>query len=310
MNEYRNILIVDGLNMFIRSYSVDQTMTLDGKNCGGVVGFLNCLKSYVNKFKPDGIFVCWDGANGSVRKRAIFPDYKQNRRPFFIKDPSSSESDNKLWQLQKLVEYLKFFPVCQIYIDNCEADDVIYYLTEKFKKIKKIITTSDQDMYQLIDENTNVYSLSRKQIINENFIIENYNVSPENFAFYKSFIGDPSDNIKGLKGIGQKKFNKFFPFMKDRHAYSIKEFKEKNEKNKDNKLKFNDYETLEKNLKLITLDYNQLSLNQIDNINNSISNFIHKLSILNFRKKLIEDRINIRYIDNIISAFKHLIRGK
>tara|TARA_Y100000310_G_scaffold335098_1_gene416314 strand:+ start:4450 stop:5307 length:858 start_codon:yes stop_codon:yes gene_type:complete len=285
-------------------------MTLDGKNCGGVVGFLNCLKSYVNKFKPDGIFVCWDGANGSVRKRAIFPDYKQNRRPFFIKDPSSSESDNKLWQLQKLVEYLKFFPVCQIYIDNCEADDVIYYLTEKFKKIKKIITTSDQDMYQLIDENTNVYSLSRKQIINENFIIENYNVSPENFAFYKSFIGDPSDNIKGLKGIGQKKFNKFFPFMKDRHAYSIKEFKEKNEKNKDNKLKFNDYETLEKNLKLITLDYNQLSLNQIDNINNSISNFIHKLSILNFRKKLIEDRINIRYIDNIISAFKHLIRGK
>ena len=311
MDTKKDVMIIDGLNLFIRSYSVDQSITIDGINCGGIIGSLNCIKSYVNKFKPKKVFICWDGQNGSIRKRSIYKEYKQKRKPYVYKNHPSEESDNKLWQLQKFVEYLKFFPICQIYIDNCEADDVIYYLSTKFKDLVKVIVTSDKDLFQMIDDNTVVYSLARKQIIDKDTIVEKYNTTPGNFVHYKSFLGDPSDNIPGIKGIGDKKFKALFPFLAEEKEYSLEELKKFILSSDDKKLKkiSKHLENIEKYYRLIKLDYSQLSLNQIESINDAIKDFSPQINILEFRKKMIQDKINILYKESIISSFRRLLHG-
>ena len=309
MRQYTNVLIVDGLNAFIRSYSVDQSLTIDGEKCGGTVGFLNCLKSWINKLNPDSVFICWDGANGSIRRRSIFKEYKQNRKPFLSRGKTDDDSKNKLWQLQTLVETLKFFPICQIYIDNCEADDVIYYLVNKLKDSKKIIVSSDKDFYQLVDDNTTIYTLSKKIVLNKKAIKDDTGVWPVNFALYRSFIGDKSDNIEGVKGIGPKRVAKLFPFITEDKKYEMSDITNFINENQESKsyVRFNDeISKLERNFNLIKLDYNFLSLSQISQIDNTISTFKPKLSILDIRKKLIKAKISIPYIDSVITPFRSI----
>ncbi len=214
-----------------------------------------------------------------------------------------------MWQLQTLVETLKYFPVCQIYIDNCEADDVIYYLVNKLKDANKIIVSSDKDFYQLVNNKTTIYTLSKKVILNRNAIKEETGVFPENFVLYRSFIGDKSDNIDGIKGIGPKRIATLFPFLTEDKTCDLNyltSFIEKNKNNKKYKRFISETTKLKRNFELIKLDYNFLSLNQISKIDQTINTFKPKLSILDIRKKLIQTKITIPYIDNVITSFRSL----
>lgn len=299
-------------NVFIRSYSVDQSLTVLGEKCGGIVGFLNCVKSWINKFNPDGIFVCWDGANGSVRKRKIYPEYKAQRKPFLTTSSSNDEDDvkNKIWQLQSLVDFLKYFPVCQLYVENCEADDIIFYVVNKLKHINKLIVSSDRDFYQLVSDKTKIYSLGKKAIIKSEDIVTEFRVLPENFVIYRSITGDASDNIDGIKGIGPAKFAKLLPMLAEQKIDTLNEFKTILTEKNDQKYSVftNDWNKLERNYTLIKLDYEHLSLNQISKIDTAITSHEPKIDILGIRKKLIECKINISYLESILSSFRQLSR--
>lgn len=299
-------------NAFIRSHCVDMSLTTDGQKCGGIVGFLNCVKSWINKFNPDGIFVCWDGEGGSLRKRKIYPEYKAQRKPF-LSTPSAGDEDdvkNKIWQLQSLVALLKFFPVCQLYVENCEADDIVFYLVNKLKDTNKLIISSDKDFYQLVSDKTKIYSLSKKVIIKSEDIVNEFRVLPENFVIYRSIIGDASDNIDGIKGIGPAKFAKLLPELAEKKLDTLNELKviltEKN--NQKYSVFTNDWNKLERNYTLIKLDYEHLSLNQISKIDAAVTSYVPKIEILGIRKKLIECKISITYLESILSSFRQLSR--
>ena len=163
-------VIIDALNLFIRNYIANPSMTTNGDLCGGVTGFLNQLRSLVGKFCPDRIIVVWE-SQGSNYRRSIYPDYKKGRKPpkpnrYYDEIPDTME--NRSWQIQSLINVLKLLPVRQVYITNCEADDVIAYLTKyRLQRDECVIASSDRDFYQLVCDNVSMFSPNRKIIIGE-----------------------------------------------------------------------------------------------------------------------------------------------
>jgi len=210
----RPVLIIDGLNVFIRHYIANPTMSDEGQHVGGIVGFLKNLQLLSDKLKPSSIYVVWEGG-GSARRRAIYPDYKKGRRPkklnrFYSDIPDSSKNKNS--QLSLLIEILKKVPVCQLYIGDCEADDIIGYVTRNiFKDDEIVIISSDQDLYQLINDKVIQWSPGQKKFIYEQTVIDKFGCHPVNFCTVKSFVGDHSDCIDGIKGVGFKALSKRFP---------------------------------------------------------------------------------------------------
>jgi DNA polymerase-1 len=300
MNEdNRPILIIDSLNLFIRNYVVNPSMTSNGIHCGGIVGYLNSIRYLNNKFSPKQIIIAWEN-KGSAKRRAIYPDYKAGRKPvkpnrFYDEEIPDSE-ENKVWQTIFLTKIMSNLPICQIYVDDCEADDVIGYLCKyKLKGQRKLIVSSDKDMYQLLDDSTQVYSPIRRVIIDSEYMKSEYNIIPENFVLCKAICGDSSDNIPGVKRVGFKSLVKRVKILSNDTEISLDDIFEycKNEI-KISKIKLysnivNDKELVRRNLRLMNLDTAMLSFEQIKKIDYAIDTF-----------KPIKDKITmIRMLINI-----------
>ena len=180
----RPVLIVDGQNLFIRSWAAYPQVSSHGYQMGGCIGFLKTLRRIVSEVQPTLVCVAWEGG-GSQRRRNIFPDYKLGRRPeklnrFYGDDIPESE-ENRKHQLIALLEMLKHTPACQVYASDCEGDDIIAFLCRgPFRSSNKIIVSSDKDMYQLLDESTRIYSLHKKRVLTRDDVFEEYRITPNN----------------------------------------------------------------------------------------------------------------------------------
>lgn len=213
------ILIVDAYNFFFfRSYCSFPAMDpRTGEHVGGIAGFIKTLSRIVDEIQPSRVFVIWEGG-GSSRRRSLYSSYKANRKPGklnrFYEDDLPDTDENKLTQVKHLVHTLKILPVCQLYVSDVEADDVIAYLVGRhFRDYDKVILSTDKDMYQLLDEKTRVYDLNKKAYVTHETVLKAYNIHPRNFALAKTLCGDGSDNIPGVKGCGFKTVAKRFPFL-------------------------------------------------------------------------------------------------
>ena len=133
-NPNDKVLIIDGLNTFIRVFSVIPTTNDDGVHVGGMVGFLRSIGYTINMFRPTRVIIVFDGKGGSTRRRKLYPEYKQNRKTKYRVNRSydfasqEDEKQNMIMQLQRIVEYLDTLPVTVLSYDNIEADDTIGYL--------------------------------------------------------------------------------------------------------------------------------------------------------------------------------------
>ena len=211
----RPILIVDGLNVFIRHFIANPTISSKGESAGGIVGFMKNLQNVVELTFPGKVIIAWEGG-GSSRRRQIFPEYKEKRRPEtlnrFYEDDIPNTVENRDWQLINLIALLKNTPVHQVYVENCEADDVIGYICGRMHQgSKKIILTSDRDLYQLISPDVRVFSTNRKCFVTESDVMEQFGMKTNNFCLAKAISGDPSDNIPGIDGVSFKSLAKKFP---------------------------------------------------------------------------------------------------
>lgn len=223
------VLLVDGLNHFIRCFSVNPMVNDDGVHIGGIYGFINSLMSIVELMRPTRIVICFDGKNGSTLRRKIYPEYKANRkikytlnRTLGFKTPEDEERAMKE-QFQRLYEYLLLLPITITIIDEVEADDIIAYLVKYFQN-EKIIVSTDKDYIQLIDEKTRVYSPSKKELLTSESVLDKYSVSSENFIYYKVLMGDSSDNIPGISGVGEMTIKKIFRFLRKKERFEVSEF--------------------------------------------------------------------------------------
>lgn len=217
------ILIVDGLNNYIRMWVMMPTVNSDGVHVGGIVGYLQSLGKTIRTLNPTRVIVVFDGEGGSKRRKKIYPEYKANRghgvRLNRVYDWASDdeESHQMLYQLSRVGTYLKNLPITLISIDNIEADDTIGYIVKElcYDDADEIyISSTDKDFYQLINDKVKVWNPVQKKIIGEKEVKERFlNIPPKNILVFRSIDGDPSDNIPGVKGLGVKTIVKYFPFI-------------------------------------------------------------------------------------------------
>jgi len=290
------VLIVDATNNFFRNYSVVPTLTSNGEPNGGVYGFLNSLGFFIRLTKPDKVVLCWDGVGGSKKRRAIIKDYKQGRKPVRLNRNFEFEfenlEENKIRQRLRLSQYLDDLPVTQITVDEVEADDVVAYLTKMYENDRKIIASSDKDFYQLLDENTVIFSPVKKVFLNNKDILEKFNIHPMNFALARAIVGDKTDNLAGLRGIGIKNVVKYFPFLSDGKKVELeqlfafcKESGEKYERFLQNQ------EVIINNLKVMNLDTILMGFHSTDLVHKAMEKPL-LLNATSFRMKLFEDGIH------------------
>lgn len=307
----RPILVVDGMNVFIRHFVVNESMNSSGDPVGGVVGFVKYINRLVTDFVPKKLIIVWEQGGPSPRRKKIYEGYKANRskdKDTFknINSDSTSrkwildDSENKIKQLHLLTNILKNLPVCQIYIQDTEADDIIAYLL-KFKYqndlSKKILVSSDKDFYQLLEnENTNIYDPAKKIFITGEKVLSEYKISPRNFCLARTMVGDPSDNIDGIDGIGLKTVAKRFPKLaetdKDYQLNDLVEFCNEYINNKSKVQAYQDIlnnkEIIERNWDLMYLDTSTLSSSQIQKIDYAVDTHKPQMNKLGLIKTMIE----------------------
>lgn len=306
-----NVLIVDALSVFTRAFVVFPAMTGDGQQFGGAIGTLKILRKIVNEIQPDAIYMCWEGG-GSQRRRSLYPAYKQNRKPEklnrFYEDDIPETNENRQFQIVKLLELLKCMPVCQLYVSDCEADDVIAHLCcGPLKNVKKTIASSDKDFYQLLNDKTQVYNLHKKTYVTHETVYEDFKITSKNFAVAKALCGDISDNIPGVKGMGFKTAVKRFPFLGTDNEVLLQDVfdycnSHVNETPIYKKILEN-IDDIKRNWKLMYLDGGMLSANQVSKIDNAINTFAPKIDKMRFIKQLVSEGIGDFDVHNFLHSF-------
>ena len=231
-----SILVIDGLNTFLRSFTMINYINPDGHHVGGLTGFLKSVGYAIKMLEPTKVVIVFDGAGGSNSKRNLYPEYKANRNKsrmtnYSIFSSKDEENESISNQMARLIQYLQCLPVTMICIDGIEADDTIGYLVGKFEKFtatKEVtILSADKDFLQLVSDKVQVYSPTKKKIYKPKDVLEEFNVSSYNFVNYKILMGDNSDNLPGIDGLGPKKVIKMFPELANDTPTTLNEMLEK-----------------------------------------------------------------------------------
>jgi DNA polymerase-1 len=225
-----HVLIVDSMNTFIRSFAMLQSMNPQGHHTGGLVGFLRSLGFLMRTIDPTRIICVFDGQASSSSRKNIDPEYKANRNikritNWEIFDDKDDEFQSMTMQMGRLVEYLQCLPLTLISIDKIEADDTISYLAQKFRDNNKKVTivSSDKDFLQIVDQNIEVYSPIKKKTYGKKEVQEELGMIPENYLIMKALLGDNSDNLTGIKGLGPKTLLKEFPGIVKDPLFELKD---------------------------------------------------------------------------------------
>ncbi len=228
MYEGKRVLIIDQLNLFFRNYIVNPSLSSNGMPIGGLKGCFQSIQKIVRESKPDLIITCWDGEGGSAKRKLIKKDYKAGRKPIRLNRDirvmsEDQEIENKIWQQARLIEYYNQVPIIQFMFKSTEADDIIAYLSnmKELQHAEKLIISSDKDFFQLLNSKTVLYRPIQKEILNEKSIVEKFNIHPNNFAIARALVGDKSDNIDGVEGLGLKTIAKRFSMLKESTQITI-----------------------------------------------------------------------------------------
>ena len=218
------VLLIDGLNLFFRNFAMMNMVNPEGIHVGGLGGFFRSLGALIRQIDPTQVYVVFDGAGSSNNRKNILPEYKSGRDLQRITnwdafDDLEDEHDAKVDQMVRIIQYLKTLPVKTCSIDKVEADDIIAYFSKVIPQKpedKIFIVSSDKDFLQLINENVIVYRPMEKEYYTEQTMVDRYKMSPKNFILHKTLLGDNSDKIKGVKGLGEKGLYKKFPELTER----------------------------------------------------------------------------------------------
>ncbi len=186
--------VLDGSGFLFRAYySLPKILDKNWNEAGAIFGFFRMLLKLLHQ-KPDNFIVVFDPGTKTVREKE-FKEYKQNR-------PEIDEGFKQ--QIPKIIDILKRSGFDVEIIPDYEADDVISSLVNTIKdKDKVVVVSSDKDLKQLIQPNVEFLEPKKMEYVDENKFKEEYWFEPEGMLLYLSLLGDNSDNIPGVKGIGK-----------------------------------------------------------------------------------------------------------
>ena len=209
------VLLIDSLNTFLRSFVMIHHLNPQGNHIGGLTGYLKSIGHAIRLIEPTRVILVFDGHGGSTNKRYLYPEYKANRKINKISnwdafDTQEDESESITSQIIRLVGYLKCLPVDLLVIDKIEADDVIGYLARELPE-KVVVYSSDKDYLQLVSDRVTVFSPIKKKFYTMKSVKEEFGLPAKNFLTQKILLGDTSDNVPGVKGLGLKTLLKMYP---------------------------------------------------------------------------------------------------
>ena len=216
--------------------------------------------------------------------------------------------------MHRLIEYLNNFPVIQMLADEVEADDIISYVCRfsKYKDYQKVIVSSDKDFFQLLDETSVLHRPIQKVFLNRKSIIEEYGIHPNNFALARAIVGDKSDNLDGVPGIGLKTVAKRFPFFENEDDVMIDdviEFCDNQESNAKAYTAISENKDLVKNnYDLMQLYSPSLSIQTKNSIDWSIDEFEFLFNKTEMDKMMLQDGINEINWSSMVEDFKRINR--
>jgi len=304
--------------MYYRAYIVDPSLSTNGEPIGGLKGFLKILQKLTRDIKPDSIIIVWDGAGGSQKRKSYNKNYKEGRKPIRlnrdIKNLTANEEiQNKIWQQTRLIEYLNDMPLIQFMEPSIEADDIIAHITQAplLKGIQKIIVSSDKDFYQLCDKETIVFRPIQKEILNTSRLVDKHGIHPTNFALARAIVGDKSDNLLGVPGVGMPTMMKRFKFLSEEKTYTIDDVLDFC-KSVENPLQahrniLENKEVIEKNYKIMQLYVPLISVQTKQKINNILKTFEYEFNQTAVHVKMIKDGFGVFNWDSLFSLYKKIV---
>ena len=237
-------LIIDG-NSVLKQSLVNETIGTNGKSYGGVLQTFITIKRLMKTRDWNFVYIVFDGDNSGQLRFNFYPEYKQNRNKNYktaydkafddfcrrtieyygkkrkkeeeepVKTPEEIEDENFQYQRAVLIDMCECLSIRVLMYDEVEGDDIIAYLVDNKEPQEKVcIVSNDRDLTQLISSDVCVYIPQKKEIVNDTNSVEKLGYTHENVVIYKMLCGDSSDNIKGINGMGDTTFFKYFPVAK------------------------------------------------------------------------------------------------
>jgi len=296
-----HILVIDAMNTLIRSFSLLKAMNPSGAHVGGLIGFLRSLGYVTRIFDPTRVVVVWDGKGGSGNRKNIDPNYKAQRATSRIThwglyDTKEEETEALIGQLFRTQDYLECLPLHQMVLEKLEADDIMAYLALRASSAGKKVTivSSDKDFLQLVDNNIEVYAPVKKKTFTKDNIFEELKVLPTNYNIVKALLGDNSDNLQGVKGLGIKTIVSQFPKLlteKTDLDYVYKVAEEKLEEKKIFPKIIHNWDRVETNFKLMDLHNTALDDREIEYVEEILKTPVPDLQTGAFLHHLDQDKI-------------------
>ena len=314
------VLIVDGLNTFIRSFAVNPMINDDGLHIGGMMGFLKSVRYTCDILKPSRCIIVFDGKDGSKRRRKIYPQYKStrkvkrrlNRNVDWGTAPQDEQQSMKQ-QMGRLIEYLEQLPLTLVCVDGIEADDTMAYISQQVLKDSDIfLMSTDKDFLQLVDDRVKVWSPTKKKLYTKDKIFEEFGVGSHNMLTYRILDGDKSDNINGVKGAGLKSLIKYVPQLSEDKLFTAKDLLDF-VNSSDSKIKL--LENIKKSSNIIKRNYLLMQLNKVDipnhtkmKIQGAVNGKVPQLIKYKFQTMFLKDKLSgaIPNLDSWIMEFMRL----
>ena len=198
------LLIVDGHNLLFQMFfgMPSRIIGQRGQAIQGLIGFVGAVNRLADTYQPTHLLVMFDGEKHNPRKD-VLEEYKSNR----IDYSEVPEDENPFSQLPLVYEALDYIGIKHTETTVCETDDVIAAYAIKYGDNAEVLISSfDSDYFQLINDKVKVvrYRGAASVLCDEEYIKGKYGVSPSRYLDYKCLVGDTSDNIPGIRGVGPK----------------------------------------------------------------------------------------------------------
>ena len=195
MTPITSLHLIDGSSLLYRSYyGVRPLHTATGIPTHAIYGFCRTLKKITDDLKPTNLIVVWD-SKGPTTRHTEYADYKATRQ---------APPSDLITQKNAIIEFLTTIGVAQLAASGHEADDLIYSLIQEHPAANTTVITGDKDLHQLLSASVSIFDPFKQITITLESFTTDRHFTPQDLLLYHSLLGDSSDNIPGVKGIGAK----------------------------------------------------------------------------------------------------------
>lgn len=248
------LFLIDGSYFLYRSYfALPPLHNSKGRPTQATYAFARTINKLIKTLNPHYLAVVWDTNGGSTKNKELFADYKATR-PEPPKDLFLQKED--------IFSFLELVGIKNILNPGFEADDLIGSLVKDIKDTQIVLVCPDKDMYQLLDDKVIILDPFKDRIVDAMLYQEESGMPPSKVPFYHSLLGDSSDNIPGVKGIGKKTALDLvtqFESLDDMYSHI-----DHIEKKRTQTLLQESRDDAYLSLKLFTLDYAKLDITKAD----------------------------------------------